>query len=334
MPQFENCISLGWYCGTAATLGRLGLRSFSGPFDWYNSDLQPIISLIDNEFADFFEKENLVEVPDWKKTFRDEKYGFLCFHDIRRSLEEDYPEIHEKYKRRAEKFLEAMHSPTCLFRAVRSEKEIEYILGSREHIDEVIKRYNDKNNIIYLFDKKLKREQFRCDYYNLDSDWSYDPYLIRTLFDRNKELLDFCSSIMPFERVEENRKYYYSLNSACAGEIYKMITDKVDSVLQSITDGFGGSLNDGIYLWGYGKHGKALYKYLQEHSINVSGIVDEDYDRLASENEKIISAKELPRGSKVFISIEKDAANEGIIRFLKSMDCSYLTYKDIYRTVR
>lgn len=31
---YENCISLGWFCGTASAMSMFGLRCFSGPFDW------------------------------------------------------------------------------------------------------------------------------------------------------------------------------------------------------------------------------------------------------------------------------------------------------------
>lgn len=42
--KYINCISLGWYCGTASSCSRLGLRSFSGPFDWILSDFEYVIT--------------------------------------------------------------------------------------------------------------------------------------------------------------------------------------------------------------------------------------------------------------------------------------------------
>lgn len=32
--MFDSFISLGFFCGTAASMSGHGLRSFSGPFDW------------------------------------------------------------------------------------------------------------------------------------------------------------------------------------------------------------------------------------------------------------------------------------------------------------
>ena len=102
--SFQNCISLGWFCGVSASLNRLGLRDASGPFDWYFSDYESVIKLIDTEFEDFFVRENLVEDSENRKIFRDARFGFTCFHDVKRSLDEDYQLIHDKYQRRAERF--------------------------------------------------------------------------------------------------------------------------------------------------------------------------------------------------------------------------------------
>ena len=60
--MFEKFISLGWYCGTAAAMSKLGIRSFSGPFDWYQSDFSGVLNCLDNDFDDFLEKKNLVQL--------------------------------------------------------------------------------------------------------------------------------------------------------------------------------------------------------------------------------------------------------------------------------
>ena len=106
---FDNCISLGWYCGVAASMSKVGVRDFSGPFDWYWSDFRSVVELIDREFEDFFVRENLVADPDNPKVFEDKKYGFRCFHDVKTDLDSDYAVIHERYRRRADRFLKALH---------------------------------------------------------------------------------------------------------------------------------------------------------------------------------------------------------------------------------
>lgn len=90
--RFINCISLGWFCGTASSLAKLGLRNFSGPFDWYYSDFNYVIDQIKNEFFDFMMKENLEVLADNKKVFKDKKYGLYFWHDV----EEDFEKVQRK----------------------------------------------------------------------------------------------------------------------------------------------------------------------------------------------------------------------------------------------
>lgn len=52
--MFENFISLGWFCGTAASMSKYGLRSWFGPFDWYFSNFPGVLSCMENDFIDFF----------------------------------------------------------------------------------------------------------------------------------------------------------------------------------------------------------------------------------------------------------------------------------------
>lgn len=55
--MYENFISLGWYCGTANSMSKLRIRSYSGPFDWYFSSLQNVLECMDNNFIDFLYKK-------------------------------------------------------------------------------------------------------------------------------------------------------------------------------------------------------------------------------------------------------------------------------------
>lgn len=86
IEQYDNYVSLGWFCGTAGSLSRLGLRNFSGPFDWYCSDFDSVINQIDNEFIDFMNKKNLEVVENKPTVFIDKKYNFYCNHDIKENF--------------------------------------------------------------------------------------------------------------------------------------------------------------------------------------------------------------------------------------------------------
>jgi len=71
-------------------MARYGLRNHSGPFDWYFSDFDSILNLIETDFSDFMVKENLIVNSSNHKIFRDKKYGFVCQHDIDSDFETEY----------------------------------------------------------------------------------------------------------------------------------------------------------------------------------------------------------------------------------------------------
>ncbi|MCM1024839.1 MAG: papain-like cysteine peptidase [Roseburia sp.] len=82
-------------------MSKLGLRNFSGPFDWFLSDFDSVINQIDKEFIDFMKKENLEIIDNNPKAFRNIKYNFYCNHDIKENFETEYIDIYNKYIRRA-----------------------------------------------------------------------------------------------------------------------------------------------------------------------------------------------------------------------------------------
>lgn len=124
---FDHCISLGWFCGTASALSKLGLRSRSGPFDWCFSYFWAVMDQIKNGFKEFMRRENLRKDEDKIKNFSDIKYGFYYNHDIKISFEQEYPAIFDKYMRRIDAFMKMIKHPTVFFRCVRDEEEIKYI---------------------------------------------------------------------------------------------------------------------------------------------------------------------------------------------------------------
>lgn len=56
--KFEYIISIGFFCSVAQELERKGFREFSLPFDWVISDIESIISLIQNQFSELFKEDN------------------------------------------------------------------------------------------------------------------------------------------------------------------------------------------------------------------------------------------------------------------------------------
>lgn len=202
--MFENFISLGWFCGTAASMSKYGLRSRSGPFDWYFSNFSGVLSCMENDFADFLDRNNLVLLDDRPGEFLDTKHGFHYNHEVTTCFEEDYGSIYEKYARRIEKFREMIKQKTCFIRAVRNNEELGYIQSNMCMIDRIVKQSNPENEIIYVVSSKevicgkLEFPFFIVDVIYDGASWKR----LRELFDKNTGLQQFC-----IRNFDENCRY-------------------------------------------------------------------------------------------------------------------------------
>ena len=130
--MFSSVISLGFYCGVASSISKHGFRSFSGPFDWENSEYEGVLHFIDDDFSDFLSPENLETDNLNNKIFFDKKYNIRFPHDIHTSLAEDLPSIQTKYKRRIERFINEEHSGACFIRAINDPAEIDFIAENQD----------------------------------------------------------------------------------------------------------------------------------------------------------------------------------------------------------
>ena len=334
---YLNCISLGWYCGTASAMGKHGLRSCSGPFDWCWSDLKSVVEMVDTGFADFMKRENLILRSGKPKAFRDIKYGFDCFHDITHDLDTDYEMIHSKYMRRAERFLGMLTEPTLLIRAIRSGDEVDYIEHNHEHIDEVFKRFNLHNSVIYVFPDNIGIIPDTVDSFPLHIDsYGYDAASLREMFDGADELLRFVSDSFDQDIIERNKRFDNESNDSCAAVIYSMIKDNDPKVYNGICNLFGMEDKDeGIYLWGLGHHGKAMYRYLTGEGMPIKGIIDEKNAGQIYDGYTIISPDMICSDFRIFISIADKKTTRFIENMLNSKDLTIKTvdYKQLLQYI-
>lgn len=208
MEFYDNCISLGCFCGTAAAMEKHGLRSHSGPFDWYFSDFDSVLKVIETDFSDFMKKENLLISESSQKEFCDTKYGFRCGHDIHGNFEKEYPLIYEKYMCRAEQFMKDVQSPTCFIRTVKSDREVRFIKENKEYIYQVLRKGNANNEIVFLLRNGLTElpDDFLWFRLNIDQ-YIGKTYEMRYMFDSSKSLLEYCQKILSPETMERNRKF-------------------------------------------------------------------------------------------------------------------------------
>ena len=208
--KYSNCISLGWFCGTACSLSRLGLRSCAGPFDWYFSHYWSVLSQIENGFCDFMKPENLeLDKEDMRgHTFVDKRYQFRCNHDIQENLEAEKEIIHQRYAHKADTFQKMIVRPTVFVRCIRDPEEVEYINVNWEYAQKVLKKYNSKNDVIYVYRKGLKGLTDNVTAFSLEiNDYVGKKYEMRHMFDSSCELLKLCSGLLDEKTMQKNIAY-------------------------------------------------------------------------------------------------------------------------------
>lgn len=111
--HFDCIVPLGYFCGVAQEIERVGCRDESYPFDWVVSDLQTINELIENHFESLFHLDDLYrEIEDHSGIVKHKKHIFEFFHDFApdKSIAEQIQFVQEKYFRRINRFFALLNS--------------------------------------------------------------------------------------------------------------------------------------------------------------------------------------------------------------------------------
>lgn len=288
IEKYETCISLGWFCGVASSMARYGLRSHSGPFDWYFSDFESVLKVMETDFADFMAKENLFVDNTDRKIFHDKKYGFTCNHDVKVDFNREYDIIYQKYMKKVRQFRCDIEKPTCFIRAVRSEKELIFIEKKRDYIYEIIKRKHRDSEIIFLLLNNMKELPDSFLWFRLGREYYFGKNVtMRTMFDSSKEFLECAKRILPEEIIKHNKEFDKKHLSADM-KIMTMMAKLNNYNIETILVEHYHDLEQGLLLWGAGNYGISILQYLIENGkVDVKGIIDNDQKKVGSVYEGI-----------------------------------------------
>ncbi|MBE5812501.1 MAG: hypothetical protein E7314_02450 [Clostridiales bacterium] len=340
IAKYENCISLGWFCGTASAMSTLGLRCFSGPFDWCHSNLDSILKIIETDFTDFMLKDNLKIVPDQHNYLIDTKYEFYYYHDIKSNLETEYQAIYDKYNRRITKFIEASKKTTCFFRAVRSNEEIEYIKENKEYIFNTIRKNNSNNEIVFLLLQDMPDLPNDITWFKLNIK-NYTPklYEMTTLFNNSPKLLEFCNSnLLTKEKIDENKKYISPFQTATA-QIQHLLDKNHDQIELSLLHCFPNIKNAGLYIWGAGTYGKLMLNYMLNRGMSPKAIIDNNPKIIGTtiNNIPIISSSEIEKidAVNVLITVASEKSINSITQQIYKLlhNFTVATFDDLYKYI-
>lgn len=210
--EYVNYISLGYFCGIAQDLEKLGLRNFSSPFDWGISSFSNVITAIDNHFDNFMNYDNLSQSVSCKKHYCDEVYKFYFFHDFSeyKTLDDQYDSVKEKYDRRIRRFLKRIESPTLFIRYISSEEvdefgksvELGWIEQNYQYIISVLKKFNSENDIVFIGDESVKSESIKV--YQVVRD--EDDKVSRSPIYNNDELYQYLSTVHFLGRIDNQKR--------------------------------------------------------------------------------------------------------------------------------
>ena len=208
---YENYISFGYFCEVALDLEKLGLRSFSSPFDWVYSFLPDMIHSIDNGFEGFMEYDHLSQDCVVRKLYLEEKHQIVFYHDFSAyvPLSEQYEAVKEKYWRRIDRFFEKIQQPTLFVRYITSEypdpdgrpHDLNWAEENYDYMMKVLRRFNPENDIVLLGDETVHSDLLKI--YSVPKDPG-DTVSRAPIFN-NKELFPIMAAMEKAGKEENQR---------------------------------------------------------------------------------------------------------------------------------
>lgn len=211
--KYEHFISLGYFCSVALELERYGLRDGSYPFDWCISDIKGVFELINNNFESYTDYNLLEQNSKEHNHYRNKKYNVQFFHDFDEytPLENQMHYFVKKYERRIKRFYKSISDPTLFVRYISSEnmafgkksEELAWLEDNYEYIISTLKKFNSKNEIIFISNTDLVSDKIKIFYVQKDD----EDVVARKPFEKNVQLTELMDNIDYPKRIENLNVY-------------------------------------------------------------------------------------------------------------------------------
>ena len=229
LGRYENVISLGYFCGVAIELEKMGLRNQSYPFDWLiTANFEKVLEFIENGFVGFLEYDNLYqEASVYHQYYFDAVNNIHFYHDFSQyaSLKEQFAEVKAKYARRIARFYETIKKPTVFVRYCNSLDEVNFILRNFDRIENTIKSFNENNVILYFCSHKLTVANNKTNIYYVKS----KDDVISQCSDLKKALL---SSVVCENKKNNLRKYKKARRARLWRKVKRIVDQKLAKFLK------------------------------------------------------------------------------------------------------
>ncbi len=160
LQRYSHVISLGHFCSVASEIGRYGFRDGSYPFDWVTCGLEPIVRLMDSEFAGFLEFSQLAFVSEGGNIVRDNSSGIEFYHDFDATLPlaAQYDSVIQKYERRIVRLKQSATERTLFVRYILDESECSYLDHHFPEVMASLRRLNPDNDLLLIGNADLPEQ--------------------------------------------------------------------------------------------------------------------------------------------------------------------------------
>lgn len=157
---------------------------------------------------------------------------------------------------------------------------------------------------------------------------------MRHMYDKSEDLLDFCASILPADLINRNIEFDNVQNAQAftAAYVNKCVEENIEGIDVLLLKAMNVSRQEGFYLWGAGKYGLPLAKYLKERGVTIQGIVDNNASGMDISEFLVIPFESLDNGVKVFVAVSNKDANCSIEKQIKDKlkGVKIVRYMDLY----
>ncbi len=324
--MFDYFVSLGSACPIASSMGKYGLRSFSGPFDWLvTQDFSWVLHYMETDFKDFLQQENLEEYGGCANYFYDKQSGIRFLHDIE-NFEHEYEKLKDKYDRRIERFLEKTRFKVCYLRSVHTKQDVEYIVRNAEYIEHIIKKNNSDSEIVFLCNNDAIGDSvFPFRYYNMRMPWRIDSEdAMRAYFDHTDDFLAFCGENYAGINLMKNLQVDFEKYGRLYIRRYKTLAALL---AHDFSKGVG---SDKVIIYGAGVLGRELYKKIKDLTSVICFI---DWNKIESDFEgiPIIQLNQVKQEAdvKVIVSAAYDFENIKMVLADKFQDKDIISLDNI-----
>ena len=202
-----SIVSLGFFCSVALEHERIGIRDCSLPFDWLiTSDFRKVLELIENNFEGFLLEENLYQEASINPNYYyDSNTGFHFYHDFvySKPLKTQYDIVKKKFDKRIKRFYNLISQPTLFVRYCNTVEELAYIVKHKDYILELLRKYNEKNEIIYITSQKYDNTIEGIYFVEADKNDSVARNYLKKIPHLEQILLDRC--IITREQIKHNQ---------------------------------------------------------------------------------------------------------------------------------